>query len=89
MPFMSVAQEIPVKTEPSMPAPPRRNGRWSGYSHLLSMTVKNNEHVTKGQVIAKVGQTGVIDRPQLHFEVRYTPSTDIAKPIDPNLVLPQ
>ncbi|MFZ0733462.1 MAG: ABC transporter permease [Candidatus Sulfotelmatobacter sp.] len=32
---MSVAQEIPVKTEPSMPAPPRRNGRWSGYSHLL------------------------------------------------------
>ncbi|HVZ29689.1 MAG TPA: M23 family metallopeptidase [Asticcacaulis sp.] len=65
------------------------NGWYTGYSHLLSMTVKNNEHVTKGQVIAKVGQTGVIDRPQLHFEVRYTPSTDIAKPIDPNLVLPQ
>jgi murein DD-endopeptidase MepM/ murein hydrolase activator NlpD len=65
------------------------NGWYTGYSHLLSMTVKNNEHVTKGQVIAKVGQTGVIDRPQLHFEIRYTPSTDIAKPIDPNLVLPQ
>jgi ABC-2 type transport system permease protein len=33
--FMSVAQEIPVKTSPSTPEPPRRNGRWSGYSHLL------------------------------------------------------
>ena len=32
---MSVAQEIPVKTEPESPVPPRRNGRWSGYSHLL------------------------------------------------------
>ncbi len=64
------------------------NGWYTGYSHLSSMSVKNNERVTKGQVIGKVGQTGVIDRPQLHFEIRYTPSTDIAKPIDPNLVLP-
>jgi ABC-2 type transport system permease protein len=32
---MSVAQEIPEKTEQPTPAPPRRNGRWSGYAHLL------------------------------------------------------
>jgi ABC-2 type transport system permease protein len=32
---MSVAQEISVKSEPASPAPPRRNGRWAGYSHLL------------------------------------------------------
>jgi ABC-2 type transport system permease protein len=32
---MSVAQEIPAKTETAPPAPDRRNGRWSGYSHLL------------------------------------------------------
>ncbi|HEX7801075.1 MAG TPA: peptidoglycan DD-metalloendopeptidase family protein, partial [Asticcacaulis sp.] len=48
-----------------------------------------NERVTKGEVIGTVGQTGVIDKPQLHFEVRYTPSTDIARPIDPTLVLPK
>jgi ABC-type multidrug transport system permease subunit len=30
---MSIAQEIPVK--PEKITPPRRNGRWSGYSHLL------------------------------------------------------
>ena len=30
---MSVAQKIPTKVEPTVPA--RRNGRWSGYTHLL------------------------------------------------------
>jgi len=32
---MSVAQETPLRTEPLQPAPQHRNGRWSGYSHLL------------------------------------------------------
>jgi murein DD-endopeptidase MepM/ murein hydrolase activator NlpD len=64
------------------------NGWYTGYSHLQSMKVKNNEHVSKGQVIGTVGQTGTIDKPQLHFEIRYTPSTDIARPIDPTLVMP-
>lgn len=64
------------------------DGWYTGYSHMATMTVKNNERVTKGEVIGTVGKTGVIDQPQLHFEIRYTPSTDIAKPIDPALVLP-
>lgn len=64
------------------------NGWYTGYSHLQGMSVKNNESVTKGQVIGTVGKTGTIDQPQLHFEIRYTPSTDIARPIDPTLVLP-
>ena len=65
------------------------NGWYTGYSHLGSINVQTNQHVTRGQVIGAAGQTGVIDRPQLHFEIRYTPSTDIARPIDPMLVLPQ
>ena len=32
---MSVAQETPIQTEHPQPAPPRRNGRWAGYAHLL------------------------------------------------------
>ncbi|MFT4075367.1 MAG: M23 family metallopeptidase [Asticcacaulis sp.] len=64
------------------------NGWYTGYSHLKTMKVQNNEHVTKGQVIGTVGETGTIDKPQLHFEIRYTPSTDIARPIDPTIVLP-
>jgi len=65
------------------------NGWYTGYSHLAAINVQTNQHVSKGQVIGTAGQTGVIDRPQLHFEIRYTPSTDIARPIDPMLVLPQ
>lgn len=33
---MSVAQETPVGTEATVPHSPRRNGRWAGYSHLLT-----------------------------------------------------
>jgi len=65
------------------------NGWYTGYSHLAAINVQTNQHVTRGQVIGQAGQTGTIDRPQLHFEIRYTPSTDIARPIDPLLVLPQ
>jgi ABC-type multidrug transport system permease subunit len=32
---MSIAQETPIRTEKPQPLAPRRNGRWSGYSHLL------------------------------------------------------
>src|SRR3954451_20782187 len=32
---MSAIQEIPVKPEQLTPAPLPKNGRWSGYSHLL------------------------------------------------------
>ena len=32
---MSVAQETPIQEQQQPPALPRRNGRWSGYSHLL------------------------------------------------------
>lgn len=33
--LMSVAQETPVNPAAIQPAPVRRNGRWSGYTHLL------------------------------------------------------
>jgi ABC-2 type transport system permease protein len=32
---MSVAQETPTEVKKSPPVPPRPNGRWSGYAHLL------------------------------------------------------
>lgn len=33
--IMSVVQETPIQAEKLRPAPPRRNSRWAGYSHLL------------------------------------------------------
>ena len=34
------------------------------------MTVKRGDKVNVGQQIGKVGQTGKVDAPQLHFEIR-------------------
>jgi len=69
----------------------RHDGGWvTAYAHLKSLDVKMRQTVTQGQAIGVVGQTGGVPQPQLHFEVRYAPSTrDKARPIDPMLVLPQ
>jgi murein DD-endopeptidase MepM/ murein hydrolase activator NlpD len=46
------------------------NGLISAYAHLDSITVKRGDTVKGGQVIAKVGDTGGVSQPQLHFELR-------------------
>ncbi|MEO0293771.1 MAG: peptidoglycan DD-metalloendopeptidase family protein [candidate division WOR-3 bacterium] len=40
------------------------------YSHLSSTNVEVGEEVEKGNVIGKVGETGSVKKPMLHFEVR-------------------
>ena len=65
-------------------------GGWvTAYAHLSQTTVKIKDHVEQGDEVGEVGQTGGVDQPQLHFEIRYALSSrDKAKPIDPTLVLP-
>lgn len=46
------------------------NGFISAYAHLDSLLVKRGDTVSRGQVIAKVGTTGGVSEPQLHFELR-------------------
>jgi murein DD-endopeptidase MepM/ murein hydrolase activator NlpD len=46
------------------------NGLISAYAHLDSLLVKRGDTVKGGQVIAKVGDTGGVPEPQLHFELR-------------------
>lgn len=40
------------------------------YSHLASVSVENGTEVEAGDVIGKVGQTGSVKKPTLHFEIR-------------------
>jgi murein DD-endopeptidase MepM/ murein hydrolase activator NlpD len=47
------------------------SGRWTTtYSYLDKITVKVGDSVKAGERIGLVGQTGLAEEPQLHFEVR-------------------
>ena len=47
-----------------------KKGIMSAYAHNDALLVKSGETVRRGQTIAKVGSTGSVDEPQLHFEIR-------------------
>ncbi len=45
------------------------NGKMTQYGHLKSMYVSTGDYVAKGQLIGKVGATGCVTGPHLHFGV--------------------
>lgn len=50
----------------------------TAYAHNSEITVKRGDVVSRGQVIAKAGQTGTVTTPQIHFELRKG-----STPVDP------
>jgi murein DD-endopeptidase MepM/ murein hydrolase activator NlpD len=59
-------------------------GGWvTAYGHLGSIAVKRGARVQRGQILGSVGDTGYVDAPQLHFEIRKD-----RKPLDPLAKLP-
>jgi len=46
------------------------NGFVTAYAHAGSIRVTRGDVVTQGEVIGTAGETGDVDRPQLHFEIR-------------------
>ena len=52
------------------------------YAHAKVLLVKEGQLVTRGQMIARVGSTGLSTGPHLHFEVRQDD-----KPLDPRVYL--
>lgn len=59
------------------------NGWMTAYAHNSMLLVKRGQKVRRGQPIARIGATGAVSRPQLHFEVRHG-----AKALDPTDYLP-
>lgn len=49
----------------------KHEGGWSTvYAHAEELLVAKGEHVRRGQTIARVGSSGDVSRPQLHFQLR-------------------
>ena len=44
-------------------------GIYTAYMHQSEILVSVGEHVEKGQLIGRVGNTGRVEGPHLHFEV--------------------
>jgi murein DD-endopeptidase MepM/ murein hydrolase activator NlpD len=67
----------------------KHEGGWvTAYAHLSLSEVKIKQHVSQGDEIGQVGESGGVSQPELHFEIRYASSPhDKARPIDPSLVL--
>ena len=60
------------------------DGWMTVYAHLNSMDVRRGARVSVGQAIGKIGKTGKVDKPQLHFEIRkgtksYNPTNYLKK----------
>lgn len=45
------------------------------YSHLSELSVKAGDKVKRGEVIGKIGSSGISSGPHLHYEVRYKGET--------------
>jgi murein DD-endopeptidase MepM/ murein hydrolase activator NlpD len=58
------------------------DGWVTAYAHNSSLLVKKGDKVRQGQTIARVGSSGSVDSPQLHFELRQG-----TKAVDPLKVL--
>jgi len=58
------------------------NGWISAYAHCDEVLVRKGDPVYKGQTVAKVGATGGVTEPQLHFELRQG-----KRPVDPRGLL--
>lgn len=63
----------------------QHDGGWmTVYAHMDTMNVRRGARVKVGEKIGAVGQTGKVDSPQLHFEIRkgtkaYNPTTYLKK----------
>ncbi|MSO85216.1 MAG: M23 family metallopeptidase [Rhodospirillales bacterium] len=47
------------------------SGLVTAYAHADQILVKRDDTVRRGQIVARVGNTGGVPSPQLHFEVRH------------------
>lgn len=65
-----------------------KNGLYTFYAHLATITVKTGMSVIAGAQIGTVGATGNVTGPHLHFEVRTNPVWNRKNFVNPEQYLP-
>ena len=60
------------------------SGRVTAYGHADQLNVTRGQNVKAGETIGLAGESGYVQEPQLHFEIRKD-----RKPVDPNIHLPK
>lgn len=61
------------------------SGLTTVYGHLSEIAVEAGQHIKKGELLGRSGNTGLSTAPHLHYEIR----TDNRKPLDPLYFLPE
>lgn len=57
----------------------KHDGGWvTVYGHLSDISIAEGDYLAQGDELGRVGQTGRVDSPQLHFEIRQA-----RRPVDP------
>lgn len=65
------------------------DGWTSLYGNLGKIDVRIRAEVAQGQALGVAGLSGAVDRPQVHFELRYAAAPQgRARPVDPQTLLP-
>lgn len=57
------------------------------YGHCSEILVRRGQRVEQGEVIAKVGSTGLSTNPHLHYEVRRRDADGEFRPVDPRIYI--
>ncbi|MBM3602368.1 MAG: hypothetical protein FJX22_01110 [Alphaproteobacteria bacterium] len=60
------------------------NGWTTAYAHLEALYAKGGDVLKQGSMVGRVGATGKVKQPQLHFELRQG-----KQPVDPMLLMPK
>ncbi len=54
---------------PNLQNPAKKETIFSAYAHLSTIAVRTGQQVQKGQIIGKVGSSGMATTPHLHFQI--------------------
>lgn len=57
------------------------------FGHCSEVLVKRGQEVAQGEVVAKVGSTGMSTSPHLHYEVRRRDEDGTFRPVDPRIYI--